>query len=60
MEGITSSRIMDLKSTLQVMVDKNLMQEEEMINILNKAGLSKSTKECEWVDLNGNKYNFTK
>lgn len=44
MQTIPTSRLMELKTTLQLMTNMNLIEESEMVNILNKAGLSK-TKE---------------
>ena len=60
MQVITSTRLMDLKSTLQIMVDKNLMEESEMINVLNKAGLSRLPEGEGWIDSNGHTYTFQK
>ena len=60
MPGLSTSRLMDLKRTLHIMVDDNLIEESEMLNILNKAGLVKSNKEGMWVDRNGIHYTFQK
>jgi hypothetical protein len=51
---------MELKTTLQIMTDKNLMEESEMLNILNKAGLSKSKEDDTWIDSSGSIYTFPK
>ena len=41
MKGLPTSRLMELKTTLQIMTDSALIEESEMVNILNKAGLYK-------------------
>jgi hypothetical protein len=60
MQRIPTSRLMELKTTLQIMTDKNLMEESEMLNILNKAGLSKSKEDDTWIDSSGSIYTFPK
>ena len=60
MSGLSTSRLMDLKRTLHNMVNNNLIEESEMVNILNKAGLFKSNKEDIWIDSNGKQYTFQK
>ena len=60
MQAIPTSRLMELKTTLQIMTDKNLMEESEMVNILNKAGLSRITNSDKWVDSIGSVYTFPK
>ena len=60
MQAIPTSRLMELKTTLQIMIDKNLMEESEMVNILNKAGLSRIPNSDKWVDNIGSVYTFPK
>ena len=60
MQAIPTSRLMELKTTLQIMIDKNLMEESEMVNILNKAGLSRIPNSDKWVDIIGSVYTFPK
>lgn len=60
MQTIPTSRLMDLKTTLQLMTNMNLIEESEMVNILNKAGLSKTKEDDKWVDTQGSIYTFQK
>tara|TARA_R110000803_G_scaffold53132_4_gene109049 strand:- start:436 stop:618 length:183 start_codon:yes stop_codon:yes gene_type:complete len=60
MKGLPTSRLMELKTTLQILADENLMEESEMINILNIAGLSRITNSDKWIDNSGSVYTFPK
>ena len=56
MKGLPTSRLMELKTTLQILADENLMEESEMTNILNIAGLSRITNSDKWIDNAGSIY----
>jgi hypothetical protein len=60
MKGLPTSRLMELKTTLQILADENLMEESEIINILNIAGLSRITNSDKWIDNSGSVYTFPK
>jgi hypothetical protein len=60
MKGLPTSRLMELKTTLQILADENLMEESEMTNILNIAGLSRITNSDKWIDNAGSIYTFPK
>ena len=60
MKGLPTSRLMELKTTLQILADENLMEESEMTNILNIAGLSRITNSDKWIDNSGSVYTFPK
>ena len=61
MKGLPTSRLMELKTTLQIMTDSALIEESEMVNILNKAGLYKyKHAKHTWVDTIGSIYTFSK
>jgi len=55
---ITSSSLMDLKRTLDLMVSTDRITKKESLYILKKAGLSVSEDGNNFVDEEGALYNF--
>jgi len=53
---LSSSELMDLKRSLTKMVSYGTLQESAMVDILQKAGLSKTDKQGVWVDQSGSTY----
>jgi len=53
---LSPTELMDLKRSLTKMVSNGMLQESEMVDILQKAGLSKTDKQGVWVDLFGATY----
>ena len=58
MNIITSSILMELKSSLELMVEQGRLEESEMLDILRKAGLARLPEGQGWVDESGARYHF--
>jgi hypothetical protein len=57
-QKITSTELMSLKNTLDLMVSTDRITKKESIEILEKAGLSISKDGKSFIDENGKNYNF--
>ena len=49
---------MELKSSLELMVEQGRLEESEMLDILRKAGLARLPEGQGWVDESGARYHF--
>lgn len=57
---ISSARLLSLKTVLTEMLQQNRITEAEMLDVLRKAGLSRSPESSsEWIDEQGSTYTTT-
>ena len=56
MNIMTPTLLMDLKVSLQEMVNQGRMEESEMMDILRRAGLARLPEGEGWIDESGARY----